>query len=506
MNPTPSTPPVILLTAQTFDLDTAARTIRGKITVFGVNAEDRGMVLEAACLEPRQPLRRVKMLRDHDMAQPVGYMTEFTQTDTEAHATFTIPEGPDGDRALLEASNGLRDGLSVGILPFSDGYSFDEEWNLRITRAELYEVSLCAIPAFQDAQVESVAAAVAFARQQTRNTVEDETPTPPAAPAPVALEATPDRRPTPAVPAVPQSSFARAGSGVQLTARQQFMAAIAENSSIQLALDPIIQADVFDEVTVPAYLGELWAGRSYFQRFAPLISSAPLTSQEMTGWRWVQTPGVFDYAGNLVEVGTNPVSAEAVPFKAARTASGHKVDRIHVDMPNPAFWDSFYRERANNYARLIDAKVLTHLLAAENSTTANVAAGVTDPFHKLIVGAQAVLEFAVPDFAIVGADLYLQMALTTDQDKLGFLSASLGLEEGSLAGFRIVGAPPSRTDLNGKIIVGAAASTTLYELPGGPIRVEALDVAHAGVDAGLYGYHALFTTDKRGIVSVGNAA
>ena len=53
--------------------------------------------------------------------------------------------------------------------------------------------------------------------------------------------------------------------------------------------------------------------------------------------------------------------------------------------------------------------------------------------------------------------------------------------------------------------MGASASTTLYQLPGGPIRVDALDVAHGGIDAGLYGYHALFTSDKRGIVSVANA-
>jgi hypothetical protein len=113
-----------------------------------------------------------------------------------------------------------------------------------------------------------------------------------------------------------------------------------------------------------------------------------------------------------------------------------------------------------------------------------------------------VLEFAVPDFALIGADLYRQLALTTEVDKLAFLNASLGLEEGSLNGFRIVGAPASQTSLNGKVIVGASASTTLYELPGGPIRVEALDVAHGGIDAGLYGYYSLFTSDKRGVVSV----
>jgi HK97 family phage prohead protease len=475
--------------------DTESRTIRGKITVFNTLAASHGLTIKPGALQPRLPLKRVKLLRDHDMSQPLGYMVEFSQGDAHADAAFYVPEGPDGDRALSEASSGLRDGLSVGFMPTD--YEFDAEYNLVVNTAELYETSLCAIPAFQDAQVESVAAAVAFAKKQKELKMEPDTTTaPPAAPAaaPAALAA-------PAAPAVLTApvSFAPAAPA-PANERRALMTRISEARNVQLALDPIIQADVFDEVTVPSFVGELWAGRGYFQRYAPLVTAGTLTGQDMIGWRWVETPDVDDYAGNLAEVPTNPVSAESVPFTASRVASGHKIDRIHVDLPNPAFWDSFYRERTNNYARLMDGKVLAHLINAANHTA--VVDATTDPWEKLIIGAQSALEFAVPDFAIVGADLYRELALTTEIDKLAFLNASLGLEEGSLAGFRIVGAPPSATSLNGKVIVGASASTTLYQLPGGPIRVEALDVANGGVDAGLFGYYSLFTSDKRGIVSV----
>jgi HK97 family phage prohead protease len=467
--------------------DAPARTITGRVTMFNTLAASHGLIIKAGALQPREPLKRVKLLRDHDMAQPVGFMQEFSQGADDATATFYVPEGADGDRALAEATSGLRDGLSVGFMPTD--YEFDDAYNLIVNTAELYEVSLCAVPAFQDAQVESVAAAVASAKKQKelKMTEQATAPVTPAAPAPTTLT-------TPAMPAT------LAAPAAPVSERLAFRQRLAETGSVQLALDPIIQADVFDEVTVPAFVGELWAGRGYFQRYAPLVTAGTLTGQDMTGWRWVETPGVFDYAGNLVEVGTNPVSAEAVPFTASRVASGHKVDRIHVDLPNPAFWESFYRERTNNYARLMDSKVLAHLTNAANVTA--VVDATTDPWEKLIIGAQNVLEFAVPDFALIGADLYRQLALTTEVDKLAFLNASLGLEEGSLNGFRIVGAPASQTSLNGKVIVGASASTTLYQLPGGPIRVEALDVAHGGIDAGLFGYYSLFTSDKRGLVSV----
>lgn len=477
--------------------DEPARTITGTVTMFNTLAASHGLRITAGALQPREPLKRVKLLRDHDMAQPVGYMTEFDQGTDSATATFYVPPGADGDRALSEATSGLRDGLSVGFMPTD--YEFDDEYNLIVNAAELYEVSLCAVPAFQDAQVESVAAAVALAKQQKEQTM-TETPTAPAAPAaPAAPPVAPAALAAPAVQAGPATL---AAPTAPVNERRALMTRIKEGRNVQLALDPIIQADVFDPTTVPSFIGELWAGRGYFQRYAPLVSHDTLTGQEMTGWRWTagKTPTVADYAGNLAEVPTNEVLAESVTFSAARTATGHRVDRIHVDMPNPAFWDSFYRQRADAYAKLMDGKVLTHLTTAANHTI--VIDATTDPWEKLIIGAQNVLEFAVPDFAIVGADLYRQLALTTEVDKLAFLNASLGLEGGALENFRIVGAPPSTSSLNGKVLVGASASTTLYELPGGPIRVDALAVANGGVDAALFGYHALFTNDKRGVVSV----
>lgn len=479
------------------EADTPARTITGRITVFNTVAASHGLTIKAGALQPREPFKRVKLLRDHDMSQPLGYMTQFEQGAEFATATFYLPEGADGDRALAEAQSGLRDGLSVGFMPTD--YEFDDDFNLVVNTAELYETSLCAIPAFQDAQVESVAAAVAFAKKQKELKMTETTTAPPAVPA-----ATPPAPPAApaalAVPAVQAAPAALAGPAAPVNERRALMTRIRESGSVQLALDPIIQADVFDPTTVPTFIGELWAGRGYFQRYAPLVSHDTLTGQTMEGWRWVSTPQVADYAGNLVEVPTNVVTAESKQFSASRVASGHKVDRIHVDMPNPAFWNSFYKERTDNYSRLMDGKVLTHLTTAANHTA--VVNATTDPWRKLVIGAQNVLEFAVPDFAIVGADLYLELAMTTEVDKLAFLNASLGLEDGALNGFRIVGAPPSTVALNGKVIVGASASTTLYELPGGPIRVEALDIANGGVDAGLFGYYALWTADKRGVVSV----
>jgi hypothetical protein len=48
---------------------------------------------------------------------------------------------------------------------------------------------------------------------------------------------------------------------------------------------------------------------------------------------------------------------------------------------------------------------------------------------------------------------------------------------------------------------------TFYELGGGaPIRVEALDVARAGIDSAVYGYWATLLNRPGGIISVPLAA
>jgi HK97 family phage prohead protease len=161
--------------APTIQLDRESRTIRGVITEFGVPTSDyRRIVLHEGALRPREPLKRVKLLIDHDQHQPVGFMTELSADSRTA--AFKVPPGEAGDKALEDAANGLRDGLSVGIqVLIEDGaFTYDAEHNTyHVHAAELVEVTLCAIPAYQNAAVTQVAAS--YAAPST----EQETPTVP---------------------------------------------------------------------------------------------------------------------------------------------------------------------------------------------------------------------------------------------------------------------------------------------------------------------------------------
>lgn len=131
-----------------------ARTITGRILRFGVPSSSQRVTIEPGALTPREPLHRVKLLIDHDRAQPVGVLTALDVTDSEAVATFTLPDSPASDDALASAKAGLRDGLSIGIAV--QRARREGSGAITVQAAELVEVSLVAVPDFADASVTTV--------------------------------------------------------------------------------------------------------------------------------------------------------------------------------------------------------------------------------------------------------------------------------------------------------------------------------------------------------------
>ena len=137
-------------------VDDAARTISGLVVPFGSAGETSGgrLTFAAGALRVSDP-KRVKLLREHDQRDVVGFGTSFEETDAGLVGTFSVPEGPNGDLALAEARNGLRDAFSVGV-------QLDDNTMTKLRRAngasvaatgQLREVSQVSVPAFDDARV-----------------------------------------------------------------------------------------------------------------------------------------------------------------------------------------------------------------------------------------------------------------------------------------------------------------------------------------------------------------
>lgn len=152
----------LVIAAAVEDTDTNARTLRGVVVPFGQAGNTSGgrLTFAAGSLSWTDP-RRVKLLREHDQRDVIGYATELVETDAGLVATFHVPEGENGDRALAEAANGLRDAFSVGV-------QLDDATLTRLRRSQgapvaaagaLREVSQVSVPAFDDARLSAAGVA-----------------------------------------------------------------------------------------------------------------------------------------------------------------------------------------------------------------------------------------------------------------------------------------------------------------------------------------------------------
>lgn len=156
-----------------FRVDSQRRIIEGLALPYGQVASKFGLKFEFAngALQWGS-VNRVKMLRDHVMSNAIGVAQRLTHVNAGLDVRFKIARGVEGDNALQLAEDGVLDGLSVGV-------DFDiatdtiphptKEGVLLVRRADLKEVSLTPMPAFDDARVTKVAAS----RDDGRNHMED---------------------------------------------------------------------------------------------------------------------------------------------------------------------------------------------------------------------------------------------------------------------------------------------------------------------------------------------
>jgi HK97 family phage prohead protease len=99
-----------------------------------------------------------KFIRDHDLSQPLGIVTERVDTSEGMLFSARISETRAGDEALILAADGVLDAVSVGVEPVD--YTFDKKSGaMVIKKARWRELSLLAFGAFPGARVASVSAA-----------------------------------------------------------------------------------------------------------------------------------------------------------------------------------------------------------------------------------------------------------------------------------------------------------------------------------------------------------
>ena len=363
--------------------DTIKRTITGTIVTWNEqgNTSVGPTVFAADSIE----IKPVKLLLEHDRTRPIGKMVSHNVTASGIEATFKIANTMAGEDALVEATEGLRDGFSVGAQI--------NEWTnnkgvMQITSATLDEVSLVTDPAIDSARVSEVAASENeekkdsdLATADSDNPTEGDQVSDTTAPAPAVEEAVEAAKveaaaPKPAFYTAPRLEFTKAKyleNSVRAklgddAARQYVMAADDTTSNnagliptrqLTEVINPLSNADrsTIDAISTGVLPD---AGMSFE---IPKITAVPTVEDENEGDAIVET----GMTNNFLTVNVN------------KYAGGQTFSVELLDRSNPVFFDELVRQMEYAYALATDKFVAGQLLSnGQIAATAadNTAAGI----------------------------------------------------------------------------------------------------------------------------------
>jgi len=370
------------------------RTISGKIVPFGgeIGQTSAGkVVFEKGSIQiPDSP--KPKLLLEHDAKKPIGRMVSYREDEDGMYATFKISNTQRGTDSLIEASEQLRSGLSVGV-EVIDGKR--ENGVYRVLKSRMEETSLVQAAAFKSAEVLSVAASEDDAAKEitTQNeseaVVEDTTNAVAVAPE-VEAPAVEASRPTVTAPiyAKPRLEFTKA-KYLENTLRAKFLgdedaamyvrAADNETSTApgmiptrQLTeiVNPLSNADrgVIDAIsrgTLPD------AGMSFE---IPKITAVPVVDQINENQTVTESQLTASY-----------ITVSVKPFKGRSITTVELIERS-----SPTFFDELVRQMEFAYAKDTDSFVATAIQAAGTLNTTAKANSATGLLEYIASGAAAV--------------------------------------------------------------------------------------------------------------------
>ena len=490
--------------------DSAARTISGKIVPFGGevgNTSAGAVVFERGAINIADT-SKVKLLLEHDPKQPIGRAQFFNETEEGIFASFKISKSSRGTDALIEASEELRTGLSVGVMVNA---AKPKNGVLYVSSADLLEVSLVQAAAFKSAAVTDIAASQDEAVEETlpteseTATVEDTTP---------AVEATPTVEAAAveaARPAVTAMAYTKprievtAAKYLENTIRaslgdesaRQYIAA-ADNTSDNSGLVPTRQ---LSEIINP--LG------TTIRPSIDAISRGVLPDAGMTFEipRITQMPTVAETAEDAAfsdtDQNANFLSVTVKKYAGQQTFSVELLDRT-----SPAFFDELIRNMAAAYAKTTNAAVNAALIAgatadATTTVTYPTAAellGIVARGSASVYGATAGLANPFARNMVVSTGQWSNIMSLNDSGRpiynasqpqnAGGVSTPTSLT-GNVAGLNLYVDPTNAGDGDGTILIVNPDAYTWYESPTYRLRSES--TAAGQVTVGYYGFGAIAT-------------
>jgi HK97 family phage prohead protease len=490
--------------------DAAERTISGKIVPYDGEV---GMTSAGAVVFERGAINiadssKVKLLLEHDPKQPIGRAQFFNETEEGIFASFKISKSSRGTDALIEASEELRTGLSVGVMVNA---AKPKKGVLYVSSADLLEVSLVQAAAFKSAAVTDIAASEDEAVEPTQptesETVVEET---------TAVEATPTVEAAAVEAARPAvTAMAYTKPVIELTTakyvEQSIRAALGDEDARQylVAADStinnpgLVPTRQIDSIINPLGTtirpsieaisrGVLPDAGMTFE--IPKITAMPEVAETAQGNAFQDTDMTSDF-----------LSVTVKKYAGQQTFSVELLDRT-----SPAFFDELVRNMAAAYAKATDAAVNAALIsgASLDATTTvtyptaaellgvvargaasvyNATLGLSNPFARNII-----MNTSQWSNAMTLNDSGRPIYNASQPQNAGGAVTPTALQ-GNIAGLNLYVTPntASGTDTDGSILIVNPDAYTWYESP--TYRLRAETTATGQVTIGYYGYGAIAT-------------
>jgi HK97 family phage prohead protease len=331
-----------------------------------------------------------KLLLEHRREAPIGFLKSYKVTDEGIDATFAIGNTTAGNDSLVEASSGLRDGFSVGVL--AEKYK-NVDGVLVISASALKEVSLVTDPAIASAKVavaasepeDSESEASAEETEKTTPTTqgENEMESTPAVPeaAAEAVEAskvvTATETPRPLYFTTPRSPIQTPGAYLEHTIKakmgnedsRQYVAAADDSFTTNPAFSPVSYVrDVATNTTLVRPTIDACGGSRPLNSYGMTVSIPKITANS--------TAATVAEGGD--PTGTTAITSAYVNATVIKKMGFQRYSVELLDRSDPSFYEIMLQNLREAYAQATDEYVIAQITAGgtQAATTAASSAGI----------------------------------------------------------------------------------------------------------------------------------
>jgi len=428
--------------------------------------------------------KAAKLVENHDLTQLRGVVNKLEDTDTGLRFEATLANTAASRDAVELLKAGAYDSVSVGANPTK--FKFDKTGTMIVSKADLIELSLVAVPAFADAVITEIAASAdpEDDENQPTDTPEEEN---------VSEEIKAEAQ-APATHPVSPIVYATAKKAVELPTAVEYLSAAIAGGSAWHEMREAIKAAAPDVVTTdtPGILPTPILGPVYnnFVGRRPVVDAVGVKAMPGGGKVFIR-PEVTTHTSMAAQSSENAAlqAGTYVVFNNQVTKQAYggyvTISEQDLDWTDPNVLSLILDDMGRIYANTTDNVAADNLASGATTTSNFTAASVGDPavWAAWVAGAAATILSAsngnLPTHMFVAPGVWqdlLGLADTADRPlfpQIGPMNAFGNLTPGSASGnafgLQVV---VDRNFASGTLIVGCAPGFEIFEQQKGAISID----------------------------------